>query len=208
MWQNQGEVEELMEESRVLRLIEAESDLLTGWSGVSVLFASPGVPGLNNFMKVESVEFFLPIWTLDELKQLNLMLDDVLPENTLLELFDMFGGIPRFIFTDAQAYEKSQLALAINSFDALKIISYAKGMTVQEQDYSHRVLCMVPNDDYRSISHLDFLSKYVAEKIVDKVTDDSINELSSLFVGIFSDDSGTTAFVKGRIYEMMCHRMV
>jgi hypothetical protein len=175
--QNQAEVEALMEESRLLRFIEGESDLLAGWSGVSVLFASPGVPGLNNFMKNESVEFFLPVWTLNELKDLNLMLEDALPENTLLELFNMFGGIPRFIFTDALAYEKSQLELAINSFGALKIISYVKGKTVREQDYSHRVLCMVPSDDYRSILHLDFLSKYAAEKVVDKVTDDSIYEL-------------------------------
>jgi hypothetical protein len=99
------------------------------------------------------------------------------------------------IFTDAQVDEKQELTQAINSFDALKIISYVRGKTVREKDYSHRVLCIVPSEDFRTILNLDFLSKYVAEKIVDKVTDDSINELSAFYVANCGDDSGMTAVV-------------
>jgi hypothetical protein len=55
---------------------------------------------------------------------------------------------------------------------------------------------------------LDFLSKHIAEKIVDKVTDDSIHELSAFYVVNSGDDSGTTAVVRGRIYEMLCHRQL
>jgi hypothetical protein len=120
----------------------------------------------------------------------------------------MFGGVPRFIFTDADVFEKGQLTLATNSFDALKVISYVKGKTVREKDYSHRVLAMVPSEDFRSISHLDFLSKYVAERIVENVTGDSINEISAFFVANSGDDSGLTAVVRGRIYEMLCHRQL
>jgi hypothetical protein len=208
LWLNQNEVKILHEDKRVFRLIEAESDELTGWKGVSVLFASPGVLGLNDFMKVEPVQFFLPVWTLEELSELNSMQEVQLSESVLIERFDMFGGIPRFIFTDSQDYEKDQLTLAINSFDALRVLSYAKGKTVRESDYSHRVMCMVPSNDFKSISHLDFLSIYIAEKIVDKVSDDSINEISSFFVASTGDDSGTSASTRGRIYEVLCHRRV
>jgi hypothetical protein len=103
------------------------------------------------------------------------MLVDPLAENSLIERFDIFGGIPRFIFTDAQIDEKEELTKAINNFDALKVLSYAKGRTVREKDESHRILCMIPSEDFRTILHLDFLSKHIAEKIVDKVTDDSIH---------------------------------
>ena len=117
----------------------------------------------------------------------------------------MFGGIPRFIFTDSHVFERFQLQLAINSFNALRVLSYAQGKTIRESDYSHRVMCMDPSDDFETISHLDFLSMYIVEKIVDKVTDDSIHEISS-YIANSGDDSGTTAVVRGRIYEMLCHR--
>jgi hypothetical protein len=199
-----AEVKDLRENPKVFRLIEAGSNLLFGWSGVSVLFASPGVAGLNNFMKDDSYRFYLPVWTFEEVKDLNSMLIPPLDENSLIERFYIFGGIPRFIFNDAQVDEKGELELAINSFDALKVLSYIKGRTVREKDYSHRVLCMVPSEDFRSILHLDFLSKHIAEKIIAKVTDDSIHEISS-FVTSLGDDSGSTA-VRGRIYEILCHR--
>jgi hypothetical protein len=205
---DKAEVKSLQEDRTVFRLIEANSDQLTGWKGVSVLFASPGVDGLNDFMKLDSFRFYLPVWTFEELNELNSMLVVPLAENSLQERFDMFGGIPRFIFTDAQVDEKEELTQAINSFDALRVLSYVKGKTVQEKDYSHRVMCMVPSEDFRTILHLDFLSKHIAEKIVDKVTDDSIHELSAFYVVNSGDDSGTTAVVRGRIYEMLCHRQL
>jgi hypothetical protein len=52
---------------------------------------------------------------------------------------------------------------------------------------------MDPSDDFETISHLDSLSMYIVEKIVDKVTDDSIDEISSFFVASAGDDSGTSA---------------
>jgi hypothetical protein len=203
-----AEVESLRVDSTVFRLIEGNSTKLTGWKGVSVLFASPGMDGLNDFMKVDSFRFYIPVWTFEELKELNSMLVAPLAESTLLERFDMFGGIPRFIFTDVQVYEKGELMQAISCFSALKVLSYVQNTTVREKDYSHRVLCMVPSEDFRTILHLDFLSKYVAEKIVDKVTDDSIHKISEFFVANSGDDSKTTAVVRGRIYELLCHRYV
>jgi hypothetical protein len=47
----------------VFCLIEANLDQLIGWSGVSVLFASPSVLGLNDFIKFYSFQFFIPVWT-------------------------------------------------------------------------------------------------------------------------------------------------
>ncbi len=136
------------------------------------------------------------------------MLDSPLSENDLLDRFDKYGRIPRFIFTDAQVDENEELNQAINSFDALKVLSYVKGKTVREKDYSHVVFCMVPSEDFRTIVHLDLLSKYVAEKIVDKVTNANINEPSAFYIANSDDDSGSSFAVQGRIYEMLCHRMI
>jgi len=205
---NTQQVKSYQGDTTVLRLIEVKSDQLNGWSGVSVLFASPGVPDLNNFMKIESFTFYLPVWTFEEIKELNALLDEPSPENVLLERFSKFGGIPRFIFTDALLDEDNAQMQAIGSTDTLKVMSIVNQKIVQEVDYSHRILRMVPDENFRNILHLDFVSKYVAEKIVENVTSDSIHALSAFYVSTFSDDSGTTAAVRGRIYEMLCHRRI
>jgi hypothetical protein len=58
---DQSQVKRLRGDITVFRLIEAYSDQMTGWKGVSVLFASPGVDGLNDFMKLDSYRFSLEL---------------------------------------------------------------------------------------------------------------------------------------------------
>jgi hypothetical protein len=201
---DKNEVKSLQEDRTVLRLIEANSDQLIGWKGVSVLFASPGVDRLYDYLKIESYRFYLPIWTFKEIYELNSMLDAPLVDSILSQRFGIFGGIPRFIFTDAEEYEKVELALAIDSFDVLRVLSYVKGKIVREKDNSHRILCMIPSEDFRSILYLDFLSQHIAENVVDKVADDSINAISTICIPNSNDDS---AVIRGRIYEILSHRL-
>ena len=60
---NTHQLQKYREDVSVLRLIEAKSDEFTGWSGVSVLFASPGVEGLREFTKGNCFRLYMPIWT-------------------------------------------------------------------------------------------------------------------------------------------------
>ncbi|TMW59411.1 hypothetical protein Poli38472_004480 [Pythium oligandrum] len=85
----------------VIRLIEGESSELTGWNGISILFSSPGIPHIMDFAKLESSTYIMPVWTLDELQDYNGLLDGVmrLRNEELLERFNKFGGISRYIFT-------------------------------------------------------------------------------------------------------------
>ena len=63
---------------------------------------------------------------------------------------------------------------------------------------------MVPDRiNFQADFHLDFLSKYIAEEVVAKVETDSLETVSAFAI---SDDSGSTAVLRGRIYEMLCHR--
>jgi hypothetical protein len=56
----------------VLRLVEAKSTKLTGWQGISILFSSPGVPGLHQYQKtLNRVKFIMPTWSFRELEILN-----------------------------------------------------------------------------------------------------------------------------------------
>ncbi|GMF09614.1 unnamed protein product [Phytophthora lilii] len=49
---NTEQVRALRQQRRVLRLIEGASLQLTGWKGVSILFASPGLDGMNVVLQI------------------------------------------------------------------------------------------------------------------------------------------------------------
>uniref|UniRef100_K3WBE4 Crinkler effector protein N-terminal domain-containing protein n=1 Tax=Globisporangium ultimum (strain ATCC 200006 / CBS 805.95 / DAOM BR144) TaxID=431595 RepID=K3WBE4_GLOUD len=196
--------------SNVLRLIDAESTKLTGWQGVSILFAPPGAPGINNYEKVNSFTYIMTMWTLKELQEYNSLLDGVLklPEDVLIRRYDKFGGIPRYIFVTQEAEEDRKLDAEIGTFKALDIIEYAKsGQLVRDGKCNHRVLQMVPTkSNFRTNFYLDFLSKYIVEKIIAKVDEDCLQRMSKFAIVHAADDSGATSVVRGKIYEMLCHR--
>jgi hypothetical protein len=131
-----------------------------------------------------------------------------LSDETLVEKYNIYGGVPRSIFTRMDTENTDDLNAAIKSFDALKLISYVKeNGAVREEKYSHRVLCMVPREEnYRSNFYLDFLSKHIAELVIEKVEGDSLRALCKFSIAHANDDSGSTAVVRGRIFEMLCHK--
>jgi hypothetical protein len=91
----------LSEQKSVLRLIEAKLTFLTGWEGISILFSSPGLLGMNDFAKYNSATYFMPVWTLEELQENNALLEEnrKLTKELLISRIDIYGDIPRFIFT-------------------------------------------------------------------------------------------------------------
>ncbi|GMF27500.1 unnamed protein product [Phytophthora lilii] len=207
---DKADVSALMGQRHVLRLVEATSSELTGWSGVSVLFASPGVEGYENFEKVDGLTFTMPTWILEELKEYNTLLSDrlKLDDDELLSRYDLYGGIPRFVFSQTIDRPEAKIHSAITSFDALKVISYCRSnAAVRENDYSNCVLQMVPTQaDYCGKFYLDFVSMHIAEKIIDKVHGDSLNKVSEFAVVHDVDHSGSTAVVRGRVYELLSHK--
>jgi hypothetical protein len=78
---------------------------------------------------------------------------------------------------------------------------------VREEKYTHLVLQMIPSEsDFRAKFHLDFLSKYIAKKIVAKVDKDSLQKVLELTVAHANDNSGSTTVVQDKIYEILYHR--
>lgn len=116
------EVDALSEERRVIRLIEANSSEFSGWKGMSILFASPGLKGMANF---DSITYVMPVWTLTELQKYNIIIGNKfeLEKSALIERYDKFGGIPRFIFATNVDENEVKLNQAINSFNASRRLS-------------------------------------------------------------------------------------
>ncbi|KAG2764321.1 hypothetical protein PC129_g21485 [Phytophthora cactorum] len=181
-----ADVSLLQKENRVIRLIEGTSSKLVGWQGISILFASPGVEGIQNFSNVDTFRYIMPIWTLEEL----------LWWDSQIRLHPN------------EREETAELQHVVASFRALRVISFARSKSaVREKNYSHRVLQMVPREkDLRVNFYLDFLSNHIAETIIDQADQERIQKVSEFAVVHDGDDSGSASVLRGKIYELLCHK--
>jgi hypothetical protein len=207
---NEKEIRALRQQKRVLRLIEAKSTFLTGWKGISILFSAPGLVGMNDFAKYNSATYYMPVWTLEELQENNALLEKTrkLTKEVLISRFDIYGGIPRFIFTANDDENYKQLTNAIRSCNPLDMIEYVKqNAAVRDNHYSHRLLKMVPDETNFMLNYyLDFLSPYIAEKVVAKVDSHNLRITSEFAILHATDYYGITSVMRGKIYKFLCHR--
>ncbi|ETM52769.1 hypothetical protein L914_03657 [Phytophthora nicotianae] len=139
----------------------------------------------------------------------SLLQDDLkLSDDVLISRCLKFGEVPRFVFIKSEELNTEDLDHAIASRNALKVISYAKSKSaVREDNYSHRVLQMVPSKtDFRTKFYFDFLSNHIAETIIDQLDQEILQKVSEFAVAHDGDDSGSTSVLRGKIYALLCHK--
>jgi hypothetical protein len=109
----------------------------------------------NDFAKYNSA-------TYEELQENNVLLEEnrKLTKELLISRFDIYGDIPRFIFTADDDENLKQLTNAISSCNPLEMIEYVKqNAAVRDKHYSHRLIKMVPDETKFKLNYyLDFLS--------------------------------------------------
>jgi len=185
-----GPDSEIIQNGDVLRLVEAESTKLTGWHGISILFASPGAPGLHQYQKTENREkFIMPTWSFRE---------SPLSSLDLHENFLLFDGIPRFVFGK---HYISDVAEALCSKEVPELFGFVKSKSpVREKHYSHLLLKMCPTSESLEWDfYLDFLSEDIASKLFNQFEESCHNQLVRFMIDNMNDPN--TATVRGRFYE-------
>lgn len=203
-------VKEMAASPNVLRFVEANSDRLGGWTGVSILFASPGISDPDKYFR-DSKRYIMPVWSKGEVEKYNSILDQdlQLPVEILRERFEKVGGIPRFVFIDSGGYNKYVAAInaAIATHDPFDIIKYASSeQEVDQKAYSHRLLQMVPTGEhFLSFYQLEFVSEYVRQLVFERVDEATMRKLSK-FAYIHADEP-TTRSIRGFIYECLGFRV-
>ena len=205
---NKSQVEKFQSDLNVLRLIDGDSNNLYGWRGIHILFASPGTPGINEFCKVHSSRYYLPIWTENELEICNDLIHGIDPI-MLHENFNFFGGIPRFVFMKANELSQQKVVIEekIDTGDALNIFNIIKTKrNVNESEYSHGLLQMITkkNTNFRAYT-LGFASTIIVDKIFDKLIEDSYSRLTEFLATNLHATGGPSA-LKGDIFEKLVHR--
>ena len=199
-----GPDKEIIQNPNVLRLVEAKSTKLTGWQGISVLFASPGVPGLHQYQKtLNRRKFIMPVWSFRELEICNDKQDHPLSSEEFYTEFLLFDGIPRFVF--GKDY-RSDMRQAVYSDDVRDLFSFVKSKSpVRDKHYSHLLLKMCPTSESLQLDfYLDFLSDEIAVRLYNRFEESCHDQLVSFMIDNMNDPN--TATVRGRFYEVFCHR--
>jgi hypothetical protein len=199
-----SDVNRLMQDSNIIRLIDGESSSTESFMGVSILFASPGAPRLHSFEKVRHRKFYVPPWTLSELEVLNeiLPIGENLDTDVLFNRYSLYGGIPRFIFDLEPEVIHSKLHESICSGNLCDLINFVKKkQPVQEKHYSHLLLHMIPSNGFRKY-HLDFASGEICEKIIKLLDSESLEKFTEFTI---LETTSFTSSLRGHLYEQFFH---
>lgn len=92
---------------------------MISWAGrASVFFSSPGHPHTTEFLKDHRYTYILPTWSLVGFQIFNALRGaKALATDTLEQLHDQRGGVPRLIFSTSQDSFETMLAEPLQSFD-------------------------------------------------------------------------------------------
>ncbi|KAF0696107.1 Aste57867_13115 [Aphanomyces stellatus] len=176
-----------MDNDNVIRLIDGRSNNLFCWTGVSILFTSPGYSDYKPFLKSTNVQYVMPPWTQKELS----IAAEIAETTTKVvkERFDEFGGIARYVFSK-QVHGHTSDAKEAHSKVIFDVVS-------RREEHS----------DSRAYSgfYVTFGSDTIAEKVYDKLMNDCKDKLTEFMV-TNAGDTNSSGF-RGKLFEIFCHRL-
>jgi len=171
-------------------------------SAFTILVASPRKKNYKQFDKYPGVfRYYMPLWDYGELNSLYYYKN--LPREDFIRRYFIFSGIPRFIFEEQKEeellrqLETVNLEKAMHAFESLE----------SDQDISHYLIQMVPNEKYDNY-HIEPLSTDIAQRITDKFIDQSKQRLLEFWENSKSNDFTNLSTFKGAIFENVAHRIL
>jgi hypothetical protein len=202
----------------ILRLADGKTSTgqLTGWSGSTVLFASPSNQYSENkprhLMKnFESNYLYMPVWDVEELKNVNNLLKPPLKQSEaeLLEKVELAGPIPRFVLLKDNTLDnlRRDINSLVTSEVMLDLLKFVKsGQGVMENHYSHRLLKMSPMFSTPSGATsftVDFLSREISRLVIYEAKEQVVAEFKKFAL---DNSDPVSAKFRGNIYEHLIHR--
>jgi hypothetical protein len=173
--------------------------------GRTIVFSSPNRKKMNLLDDDVNVEkLYVPPWTLEELNICRERFYPSLSYEDLVKRFCDFGGVPRFIFAGNQSNARSKIAEAFSKADFRKHVELPEAIGISDSDdYSHRLLHMMPCDNYSSY-FLNFASESIGSQIFHNYFTECRNDLFKFLIekeGVL-EVSG----YRGYLFEMLAHQ--
>jgi hypothetical protein len=128
----------------------------------------------------------------------------MLEYDELVKRFYRFGGVPRFIFADNQSNVNSKIGEALAKANFCKHVELPQTMgKADSDDYSHRLLHMIPCDNYSSY-YLKFASEFIGSQLFHNFFTECRNDLFKFLVE--SEGVMEASGYRGYLFEMLAHK--
>ncbi|KAF9176664.1 hypothetical protein BGZ51_009808, partial [Haplosporangium sp. Z 767] len=180
----------------------------------TIISASPKTLYSDRYQDVDKRiqwHYYMASWTLKELERCWSSVErfKVVPKNLMEELYGRIGGVSRYVLeqpmrvltrnpSNIAGARKSAFAHVQQAIDLvkdpLKMMQYFP-QGKESLEYSSRLLHRWPTDDYKDF-HLEWASKYIADKIGELLQDVTWQQILKKLV---DDDIGTA---KGPMFEL------
>ena len=129
----------------------------------SIVFSSPDKKNYADYEKAhyaELLKVYMPVWSLEELEKLE---DTRISTNEIREQFNMWGGIPRYVFASESVLSPGALNAALLQCDVAHLIMY-RDCTIDNSKCSHKILQLRVEPPHYSSAKVYFASTYIAER--------------------------------------------
>eukprot|EP00198_Chlamydomonas_reinhardtii_P009383 XP_001698720.1 predicted protein [Chlamydomonas reinhardtii] len=172
----------------------------------TVLLTPPERQTLKEMIKKGADKLYMPCWELGELLACRRLLYGTVDETLAKELYQHYGGVPRFVLCFPEANPSKgldelleDLHEAVASCDT-KQLRMSVGSISTGPDVSHMLLHIVADENFK-MQHLVFASKWVAEEFVKKAVHYELQGLISLLLS-------TSGALNRTLYEAAAHAVL
>jgi len=170
-------------------------------NATTILVSSPQHGNYEEFIKglpSQSI-FFMPPWSLEEIQRCNELIYHR-DAGKLKRGFEMVGGVPRHLLTNAEVEIREVL-------DAIVVTARLSWEDIQSNlqvnsKVSGKVFHLVPSADYRSFEYR-FASSYVEDELFSRVEEKSESDLCRLVSE--SSRLGVMGGLRGVLFERLAH---
>jgi hypothetical protein len=194
----------------------------------TVLFVSPNRELYKEFEKEYGLRLYMPIWSWEEIELCHFNIEQYkkMDKDFLFHLYIKCGGVPRSLFIERDdAVEK--LNEAVSRSD-IKMIWHSLGAEHERKDASHLVIHLHVSDDpnfFNLMNHDEkhfevepilrykrpmrlFASSYVADKVLNKMKNQSNDDLRTFLAASAGEDKAFLSTLRGNMFESYVHKRI
>jgi hypothetical protein len=172
--------------------------------GKTLWFLSPNKSIIDPLqLKSDADVLYMPSWTFNELTICNRLLEYIKMDD-LSPRFELFGGIPRFIFSQKQDTLNAKLQEALENSNIVSYLDLLSKQSCFLDEFSHKLLLVDPIG-FRNYS-LKFVSRYIEDKVISNYKQHIPKQMLA-FIQVTQGKS-TISGVRGAIFERFAHAVL
>ena len=169
-----------------------------------IVFSSPHEGNYVDLVKGGAAKVYMPPWSWNEIEYAAGKLSNLSLE-IVRDGFDIYGGIPRYVFAERDEIRQGHLSALNSEINACDMEAVTRAdFNEQSHKVCHRIVKTKSDGTYDYGSYEFVLaSKYISQRVFNKLEEKESHQLK-----IFLKESGgfpTVAGLRGNLFEPMAH---